>query len=73
VAGTRRAAALVAVALVLGSATPASADPRLDHLCRNPAFANMHEHECVINTPSGGGGGRRGLFERIRDAIGGIL
>jgi hypothetical protein len=59
--------------LALGSAPPVTADPRLDQLCRNPAFANMHENECVINPPGGGGGGRRGLLQRIRDAVGGIL
>jgi hypothetical protein len=70
VAHTSKTAALVVAAAV----TLSPVSPRLDNLCRNPAFRNMHEHECIINAGGGvdGEGGRRGLFDIIGDIIGGL-
>jgi hypothetical protein len=65
----------IVVAVMLASAPAAAADPRLDDLCRNPAFANMHENECVIrgNGPGRSNGGDGGLLGVIGRIVGGLL
>lgn len=76
--GKAFAAAVVLAWITLAPTPPAAADPDLhtqEQLCRNPAYANMHENECVIrgHGPDGPNSGRGGILGVIGRIVGGLL
>lgn len=70
----RRARSVVAMVVIALAATePTALADDLANLCRNPAFRNMHENECVVNGPGHQNRGDGGLLGVIGRVLGGLL